>query len=166
MNPQLLNKPICLAKADSGASNHFWKVEDATALVNQHIEEGPPVKLPNSTTINDNKVGYLPSQDILSTKAKKVRILSDLKSSNLISLGQLADDGCKTTILQNDLYVEKNGKTIMHGIRNWTDDLYDIPIYLAHPNPKTSITSNNFRFPKIHTLPFVVKGNKPKQLRK
>ena len=166
MNPTLLKKPICIAKADSGASNHFWRAADATALVNHHNEEGPPVKLPNSSTINDNKVGYLPSQDILSTKAKKVRILSDLKSSNLISLGQLADDGCKTTILENDLYVQKNGKTIMHGIRNRTDDLYDIPIYPAHPNPKTSITSNNFRFPKIHTLPFVVKGNKPKQLRK
>ena len=72
MNPPLLKKPICIAKADSGASNHFWKAADATALVNRHIEEGPPVKLPNSTTINDNKVGYLPSQDTLSTKGKKL----------------------------------------------------------------------------------------------
>ena len=110
MNPTLLKNPICIAKADNGALNHFWRADDAAALINHHEEQGPPVKLPNSSTINDNKVGYLPSQDILSTKAKKVRILSDLKSSNLISLGQLADDGCKTTILQNDLYAQKHGK--------------------------------------------------------
>ena len=62
-----------------------------------HEEVGLPVKLPNGSLINDNQVGYLPLPH-LSKTGQKTRILDDLTSANLISLGQLADDGC-TTIL-------------------------------------------------------------------
>ena len=108
VHPQKISQHnVCIAKADSGASNHFWREKDAHIL--DHIKEeiGPPVKLPNSETINDNKVGSLPNLSKLSSAAKKVRILKDLHSSNLLSLGQLADDGCTTEISQHDLIIKK-----------------------------------------------------------
>ena len=102
------------------------------------------MKLPNSTVINDTKVGYLPLSNLLSTAAKKARILKDLTSASLISIGQLADDGCTTTIDPNHLTVKKNGKVVLTGTRNTDDNLYDIPIFQDHPNPKTNITHCQF----------------------
>ena len=149
ITPKLIDNIICIAKADSG---YFWRTQDAKALRNIHQETGPPIKLPNSTTINDNKVGYLPFTDILSAKARKARILADLKSSSLISLGQLADDGCQTTIDRDKLIVTKNNNVVLTGTRNCVDNLYAIPIYHHHPNPKSSISEDNFIMPTIHGI--------------
>ena len=148
------NKKVCLAKADSAASSHFWTQKDANVLEDIHEDIGPPVKLPNASTINDTKAGYLPNLKMLSKKAKKTRILKDLKSANLISLPQLADDGCVTSMDDVDLVVEKDNKIVLTGTRNPNDGLYDVPIpYIApHPNPKTSITENNFVMPKLHSI--------------
>ena len=88
----------------------------------------------------------------MSKAAQKVRILSDLKSSNLISLGQLTDDGCEIKMNETSLDVTKNGNTILQGNRNSTDSLYDIPIYSPHPNPKTYLHTNNYVMPPIHTI--------------
>ena len=49
-----------------------------------HEEAGPPVKLPNATTINDTTVGYIPMHPAISKEGKKARVLKDLKSSSLI----------------------------------------------------------------------------------
>ena len=43
--PQNKNKTVCIAKADSGASNHFWREEDVDALHDIRNEDGPPVKI-------------------------------------------------------------------------------------------------------------------------
>ena len=68
---------MCIEKADSGAFNHFWHEEDHTAFSNTHNEDGLLVKLPNTMTISDSKVGYLPfSEYIYKKKKKKVRILT------------------------------------------------------------------------------------------
>ena len=159
--PPLLKQLVCVAKADSGASAHFWRPQDAKILTNIHNETGPPVKLPDATTINDTQVGYPPLSNLLSAKAKKARILSDLKSSSFISIGQLADDGCQTTIDKEKLTIKKNDEVILTGIRNTYDDLYDIPIYRTHPNPKYSITKNNFVMPDTHGIYHTVMN--PKQ---
>ena len=76
----------------------FGEKKDADALHDILNEYGPPVKLLNSTTINDNKVGSIPLSKHLSLPAQKTRTLSDLKSSSLISLGQLTDDGFTTKV--------------------------------------------------------------------
>ena len=151
MNPPL-NNIACIAKADSGTSNHFWREQDQGVLSNIGHENGPSVKLPNATTINDTKVGYIPLSTHLSKKAQKTRILKDLKSSSLISIGQLADDGCTTVIRDSTLIVKKNNKIILKGKRNVRDNLYDIPIYQPHPNPKTTISSDNYLQPQLHSI--------------
>ena len=110
-------------QSDSDASAHFWRPQDAEVLTDIHEESGPPVKLPNATTMNDNKVGYLSFSKVLYEKAKKVRILSDLESSSLISLSQLTDDGCKTTLAHDKIIVKNNNKVILQGTQNRLDDL-------------------------------------------
>ena len=63
----------------------------------------------------------------------------------------MADDGCTTEINGKDLLVKKNGNVLLHGHRNPIDSLYDIPIF-SHPNPKTTITKDNFVMPPLHSL--------------
>ena len=108
---------ICQAKGDSAASNHYWRKRDMTVLDTIHEEPGSPISLPNGETINDNKVGYLPIP-ALSKQGQKTRIINDLHSASLISLGQLADDGCTTEIDENKLIVRKDGEIILTGTRN------------------------------------------------
>ena len=48
-----------------------------------HTEHSPPVKLLNTTSINNNKVGYILLPNILSKTAKKAHIISELKSEVL-----------------------------------------------------------------------------------
>ena len=73
---------MCITKADSGASTHLWQEENKDTQSNIHTECSPLVKLPYSTTINDNKVEYIPLSEHLTKVAKKVRILKDLTSAN------------------------------------------------------------------------------------
>ena len=40
----------------------------------------------------------------------------------------------------------------MTGTQNLVDNLYDIPIYCHHPNPKSSITENNYIMPTMHGI--------------
>ena len=119
-----------------------------------HEEPGPPVKLPNADTINDTRVGYIPLHPSISMQGRKARILKDLHSSSLISLGQLSDDRCTTHLDDENLIVTKNNNVVLTGTRNHSDGLYDIPIYsnTHHPNPKTTIQEGNFKFPKLHSL--------------
>ena len=131
---------------------HFWKDTDKHILKDVHFEQGPPIKLPDATTIQANQVGYIPVQGKLSKTARKARILKDLKSANLISLGQLADNGCTTNIDNKKLTVTKQDDVVLTGTRNSKDGLYDIPIFANHPNPKTLIQENNYRLPKIHNI--------------
>ena len=113
-----VTKPFCIAKGDSAASNHYWTIADMDVLETIHEEDGPPVTLPNSTTINDNTVGHLPFSSTLTSQGTKTRVLSDLTSANLISLGQLADDGCDIHLDKDSLRVDKHGETILTGTRN------------------------------------------------
>jgi hypothetical protein len=78
--------------------------------------------------ISSTEQGELPLSNLLSTKATKTAILPKLKSANLISLGQLCDDGCTITLDQDTIQVTKNNTTILKGIRNQKDGLWDIPI--------------------------------------
>ena len=112
MNP-ILKHIACIAKADSGASNHFWREQDIGVLHNLGHEHGPSVKLPDAKTINDTKVGYIPLSANLSQRAQKARVLKDLKSSSLISIGQLVNDGCTTVVNDATLTVSKDNKIII-----------------------------------------------------
>ena len=71
-------------------------------------------------------------------------ILPGLKSALLISIGQLCDDGCNVLLNNKKLLAIKNKAIILKGDRNYSDGLWDIPIY------KTSISRQNYDEPNIH----------------
>ena len=104
------------------------KKEDQTCLEKIRMERGPAVVLPDGSKITSTKVGLLPISDSISEKGRKARIVPGLKSASLISLGQLADDGCDVRINDKRLKVTKEKETIMTGHRNYTDGLYDVHI--------------------------------------
>ena len=82
-----------VAKADSGATKHYFRPQDSNILKNLHqIEGGTPVHLPDGSAIQTTHQGNLPLSTELSLTAITVNILPHLRSASLVSLGQLCDD--------------------------------------------------------------------------
>ena len=92
------NKPT--HKGDTGASHDYWMKNDKNILTNITKTYGTAVQLPNNQMIMANSQGELPLPSALSTKARTAMIVPKLTSSNLISIGQLCDDGCNIKISQ------------------------------------------------------------------
>ena len=127
-------KDEIIAKADSGASQHYFRPEDSVCLRKIHTDIGPPVTLPLGDSVNSNQAGHLPING-LPNHATKTRIIQGLKSASLISLGQLTDGGCMVELNSEKLNVTRHGKTILKGVRNKKDLLYNIPISTEKKNP-------------------------------
>ena len=134
-NPPKLVIPTVVAKADSGASKHYFRPQDINVLDNIIDEDGPTVALPDNTTLHATKAGTLPITGV-STLAKKVHIIPKLSSSSLISMGQLCDDDCDVHLRKEDMDVKKDNKVIIRGLRNKFDGLWDIEF-------KNPITTRN-----------------------
>ena len=88
---------------------------------------GPTVFLPNNESITSTASGYLPIPQ-LSPTSNTTHILPGLKSSSLLSLGQICDDNCIVQLTKSHLYVFKNNKIILTGYRNSNDGLWDVPL--------------------------------------
>ena len=67
-------------------------------------------------------------------------ILPALKSTSLVSLGQLCDDGCKITLDENTLLATKNDIPVLRGYCNHGDSLWGISI----PREQTIIISEKY----------------------
>ena len=126
------------AKGDSAASDHYFREEDTDCLENIIETIGKSITLPDGSQIQANRKGLLLTSTSLSTQTREAKILPNLKSASLISIGKLCDDGCKVNFDEHGMDVIKNNKVIMHGTRNKRDGLYDIPIQ------KTTLQSNNY----------------------
>ena len=117
-----------IAKGDSAASNHYWRLQDMDTLTNVKSAPGPTVTLPNLTTITSTQQGQLPLSQKLSHQAKQAAVLTDLHSASLISFGQLCDDNCKVLLDKKKCYVMKDQELILQGTRNYNDGLWDITL--------------------------------------
>ena len=133
-----------MAKGDSAASHHYWREKDAHVLSDISDSPGPPVLIPDGTTITSTKKGILPISQQLSQKGSTAMILPGLSSASLISIGQLCDDGCKVFLNEKTLLAVKDDKVVLKGIRNRTDNLWDIPVQ------KKSISCDNYEEPRVH----------------
>ena len=133
----IIRKLKIKAKADSGASKHFWRWSDKFVLSGIRRIRGPPVALPDGKTIRAIEAGTLPLRK-LSTKAKEVQIFKGLASASLLSIGQLCDDGCKVTLTEHKMVVEKNNDIILTGQRNYTDGLWDVELSVSVPQKDTT----------------------------
>ena len=117
-----------MAKGDSAASHHYWREKDAHVLADIIDSPGPPVLIPDGTTITSTRKGILPISQQLSQKGSTAMILPGLSSASLISIGQLCDDGCNVFLNEKTLLAVKDDKVVLEGIRNRTDNLWDIPV--------------------------------------
>ena len=147
------NSNYIIAKADTGASNHYWRQKDTEILNKLTKKPGPSVQLPNSEIIHTTATGVVPLSKALSEAARNTMILPKLTSASLISLGQLCDDNCDIILNKNEMCAYKNNKIILKGYRNHKDGLWDIPI------KKTSITSKCCFAPITHPGLYGTKSN-------
>ena len=115
--------PQVIAKADSGASHNYWREEDAHCLTNVQPTKPCDIILPNAAVIRPSKCRQIPLLSTLSSTAKDAVIVPKLKSSSLISLGQLCNDGCKIELDRKHILVKKNNENILEGFRNYEDGL-------------------------------------------
>ena len=117
-----------IARGDSGARSHFIQAADQECLHNLKEQAGAPVTLPDKDIILPTHTGTLQLSSHLSDKAQQTTVLPGLKSSSLVSLGQLCDDECKIMLTKDHLFAAKNNQVILHGTRNQDDGLWGIPL--------------------------------------
>jgi hypothetical protein len=138
---------IILAKADSGASSHYFKPSDRTVLsAPRSTPFGPTVMLPDSTNIQATHTGLLPLNSSLSTTAQIAHILDGMTNSSLISIGQLCDDDCVAVLDKRKLQIFKRNACMLSGTRNKIDGLWDIALPTSRPTstsrPKAPLQLN------------------------
>ena len=132
--PKLQTLANVTAKCDSGASKHYFTVKDQRSLTNvQTIVNGPRVGLPDGSIVQGSQAGYMKLHSALTTQAQDTHIFPGIKSSSLISIGQLCDDGCTAVFNNKEIGIYKNNTMILRGKRNLTDGLWDISI----PTPES-----------------------------
>ena len=110
------NRTYIIAKVDSGASSNYWREQDKQVLQNLTPFDRPSVTLPNNTILKSIEEGDIPLSPLLSKNAKKALIIPGLKSSSLISLGQIADDGCTIILDKKKLIAVKDQDIVLTGI--------------------------------------------------
>ncbi len=153
-NPYAHNSAL-VAKGDSGATQHYLCQDHKIILdQDQKTKHGPSVLLPNDDVITATDTGHLNLHQDLSLRAQKAHIFSHL-GTLLLSLGQLADDGCIVMLDKAKLHVFKNYKLLLTGTRNLRDGLWDIPPVPHTPNHVHSSTEvlhrSNVIIPKNKT---------------
>ena len=125
-------KKTIIAKGDSAATAHYFRLQDADVLENKTNITGPTIKQPDNTDLTSEGTGTIPLSKHLSEEAQTAMIIPNLKSASLISIGQLCDDGCTAVMDKKDLAVVKKNTVILRGKRNKMDGLWDIPIEKIH----------------------------------
>ena len=96
---------MVIAKADSGASDHYMRMQDANILSDLKNITSKAIIIPDGSTIQATQSRILPFAPELSQRAKRAKILPQLKSASLISLGKLCDDGCDIQLTDTHLYI-------------------------------------------------------------
>ena len=154
----LPTKTCTIAKGDSGASNHYFALRDVDVLDNIKPSNGTNVILPNSKHITSILSGSIPFTTTLSSAATETEVFPHL-NHNLISLGQLCDDGCTITLDKHNLTATKNDKLIMKGTRSVSGDgLWDIPI----PTQVPTSTPTHLPSPNDKSINVIIRKDKTK----
>ena len=129
---QQIPSSFIVAKADRGATKHYFCLQDTPCLKNIHPIDGPSVFLPNMESIKTTHQGSLPFEELSST-ALAANILPNLHSASLTSLGQLCDDDCDVWLNKHLINVFQNHLRILQGERNPQDRLWDFHIPIQFP---------------------------------
>ena len=74
----------------------------------------------------------------LSPAGRQGHIIPALKSSSLLSLGQLCDDNCTIVLTKPTIYIIKNDKIIITGTRDFNNGMWYVDIPSATPSQSLS----------------------------
>ena len=128
-NPYVAHNIHTVAKADTGASKHYFTPMDKSILQDiKLLPKSSSIHLPNNHTIHATETGQLAIHPSITSIASKVQVLPQLKNSSLISIGQLCDDGCVAIFDKRLLHIFKNNLLVLKGHRNLIDGLWDVPL--------------------------------------
>ena len=94
-----------LAKGDSAASHHYWKPTDSHILQEYTSQQGPSVHQSDNSTLVFTGAGYLPLHSSITRGGYHTMVLLQLRSSSLVSLGQLCDNNCLVLLPSTKLYM-------------------------------------------------------------
>ena len=94
-----LHAPFSCSKSkeaifDCGASYNYVRDQDKYCVTHIELHRSPLLPLPDTKQIRSTEKSVLPLSPDLTLQAQSAHILPDLKSSTLISVGQLCDDEC------------------------------------------------------------------------
>ena len=105
------------------------------------------VILPNNKHISSSHTTTLNIPG-LSDNAKNAHVLPELKSSSLLSIGQLCDDNCIAIFSKSKLHVAKKQKIILQGTRDPINGMWNVPLPLQdNPSPTISNSITNRSIP-------------------
>ena len=112
---------------------HDWRPQDTHCLKNLRKYSGPSVILRDADTLSPSQQGTIEISPDLSSLAQTATVLPNLRSSSLISLGQICDSNCTIVMNHKKLYAAKTS---------------DINININ----KADILMTGTRIPKAHSL--------------
>ncbi|WVZ91404.1 hypothetical protein U9M48_037581 [Paspalum notatum var. saurae] len=117
---------------DMGASNHMTGNKAAFSELNKDVAGA--VKFGDGSTVDILGRGTI----MFAAKGGGHRILTDVYyiprlRSNIVSLGQLDEDGCKVEIERGELRVRDPAKELLLKVRRSSNRLYKVTLTLARP---------------------------------
>ena len=114
-----------IAFVDSGATSHYLK--SSNILENTIKNTNIFVNIPDGNTLQSSHECSLQNTH-LSPNGNRAYILPDLKSSNLLSVGQLCDDGCDVIFSKTTAKAIKNDKIVFEATRDFSNGMWTVPL--------------------------------------
>ena len=110
---------------DSGCTSHY--IKQNSSILQHKTKKEIAVILPNGQCMRSSKVTNLniPSSSKIGNQA---HLFQDLTSGNLLSVGQLCNDGYEVTFTKNDVTFNKNNQTMFTGRRRLHDNMWTVTL--------------------------------------
>ena len=109
--------------ADTGCSKHFF--QDNDDVPSEPAKEKTFARLPNNQRMVSTKETHLNVD--LNAEATKTSLLPTI-NHNLLSVGQLCNNGCKATFTKQKVIITKNNKIILEGTRDHTTKMWHMNV--------------------------------------
>ena len=127
---------------DTGATHHFFTKSSTPVLSNINlVADGIRVLLPNNAVIESTHKAHI-NIPTLPPAATETHLFSSLASGNLLSIGQLCDNGCTAHFTKDTATISFRDQPILRGTRNSQTKLWHLTNQSTTFTP-TSVPSIN-----------------------